>query len=79
METMTEVGVHEAKSTLSDLLRRLATGEEITITKAGEPVARLVSIPRPPRRTFGGDRGQFEVPKDFDDPLPEALQNAFDG
>ncbi len=76
---MVEVGVHEAKTTLSDLLRRIAAGEEVTITKGGEPVARLVPISRPPVRTFGVDRGRFEVPADFDDPLPEALQRAFEG
>lgn len=76
---MTEVGVHEAKSTLSDLIRRVAAGEEVTITRSGEPVARLVPIPRHPHRTFGADVGLFEVPDDFDAPHPEELQRAFAG
>lgn len=42
---MTEVGVHEAKTTLSELIRRVATGEEITITSNGEPVGRLFEVP----------------------------------
>jgi len=76
---MVEVGVHEAKSTLSELLRRVAAGEEVTITRGGEPVARLVPVQRRRRRTFGADRGVFEVPQDFDAPLPDDLRRAFEG
>lgn len=71
------MGVHEAKSTLSDLLRRVAAGEEVTITRSGEPVARLVPVPRRATRTFGADRDVFDVPEDFDEPLPEELLRAF--
>jgi prevent-host-death family protein len=76
---MVEVGVHEAKTTLSDLLRRVAEGEEVVITRSGEPVARLVPVQRRARRTFGADRGLFEVPEDFNDPLPDDVQRAFEG
>lgn len=79
MGLMLEVGVHEAKSTLSELLRRVAAGEEVTITRSGEPVAMLVPVPRRADRTFGADRGRFEIPDDFDGPLPEELQRAFEG
>jgi len=76
---MVEVGVHEAKSTLSELLRRVAAGEEVTITRAGEPVAMLVPMPRRGPRKFGADEGRFVVPDDFNDPLPPELQRAFEG
>jgi prevent-host-death family protein len=36
------IGVFEAKNRLSELLERVAHGEAITITRRGEPVARLV-------------------------------------
>jgi prevent-host-death family protein len=75
---MVEVGVHEAKSTLSELLRRVAAGEEVTITRSGEPVAMIVPIPRRPNRVLGRDAGLFEVPEDFDAPLPADLQRAFE-
>jgi prevent-host-death family protein len=39
---MESVGSFEAKTHLSQLLQRVAEGEEITITKHGKPVARLV-------------------------------------
>ena len=37
------VGAYEAKTRFSQLLERVAAGEEITITRHGSPVARLVS------------------------------------
>ena len=40
---MITVGAFEAKTHLSTLLDRVAGGEEVTITKHGKPVARLVS------------------------------------
>ncbi len=36
------VGAYEAKTHLPELLRRVAKGERITITKHGQPVAELV-------------------------------------
>lgn len=39
---MTEIGAFEAKNRLSELLRRVAAGEEIAITNRGRIVARLV-------------------------------------
>lgn len=75
---MAEVGVHEAKTHLSRLLRRVAAGEEIVIARGGRPVARLVPVRRPRRRALGRDRGLFEVPEDFDAPLPEDLARGFE-
>jgi prevent-host-death family protein len=41
---MREVGAFEAKTHLSALLEAVAAGEEITITRRGKPVARLVPV-----------------------------------
>lgn len=69
---MITVGVHEAKTHLSRLLRRVAAGEEVLITSGGEPVARLVPVAqRPPRRELGFDRGLVRIAVDFDAPLPD--------
>jgi prevent-host-death family protein len=38
------VGAYEAKTHLSDLLERVEAGEEITITRHGAPVAKLVPV-----------------------------------
>jgi len=74
-----EVGVHEAKTTLSALLRRVAAGEEITITSGGQPVAILIPAQRRRERALGIDDGLFTVPDDFDDPLPDDILKAFEG
>jgi len=72
--------LYEAKTHLSALVDRAAEGEEIVIMKAGKPLARLVPIgtrntPRVPANALGLTR----IGADFDDPLPEELQNAFEG
>lgn len=38
------VGAYDAKTHFSELLERVAEGEEITITRHGSPVARLVPV-----------------------------------
>lgn len=40
------VGAYEAKTHLSELLERVEAGQEITITKHGAPVAKLVPVKR---------------------------------
>ena len=74
---MAQVGIHEAKTHLSQLLRRVAAGEEIVIAKGGKPVARLGPLARPLVRELGLDKGLFEVPEDFSRPLPQDLLQAF--
>jgi len=72
------VGVHEAKTHLSQLLEAVAAGEEVVITRRGEEVATLVPVRRLATREFGTDRGRFVVPEDFDAPLPDDLLDAFE-
>ena len=62
--------MHEAKTTLSRLLRRVAGGEEVVITRGGQPVARLVPIQTRRRRVLGRDAGRVHIAEDFDAPLP---------
>ena len=77
---MTTVNVHEAKTHLSRLLNRVATGEEITIAKAGRVVARLVPVTDTVEpRTPGMDMGQIWISDDFDAPLPEQVLRDFEG
>lgn len=65
-----QFNIHEAKTQLSRLLERVQAGEEITIAKAGKPIARLSAIhERPKRRVPGNDK--IVIHPDFDDPLPE--------
>lgn len=41
---MTTIGSYDAKTHLPALLKRVEAGEEITITRHGHPVARLVPV-----------------------------------
>ncbi len=41
---MTSVGAYEAKTHLSALLARVERGETVTITRHGQPIAKLVPV-----------------------------------
>jgi prevent-host-death family protein len=70
------VGVHEAKTRLSELLRLVDSGQEIEIARGSEPVAKLIPFHLRETRRLGTDRGLYSVPDDFDAPLPnEMLEN----
>jgi prevent-host-death family protein len=76
---MQTVNIREAKTHLSRLLERVAAGEDVVIAKAGRPVAWLIGFRETPdHRQFGRDAGLFEVPDDFDEPLPEEVPAAYD-
>jgi prevent-host-death family protein len=76
-----KVSVNEAKSRFPDMLDRLAIGEDVIITDAGEPVAKLVPIPPTAKKLrkfrFGSAKGKFTVPDDFNDPLPKEIEDLF--
>ena len=76
---MDKVNIHEAKTHLSRLLARVEAGEEIVIARSGRPVAVLMryAAVREGRRVLGRDEGTFEVPDDFDDPLPDDVLRSF--
>ncbi len=76
------VNIHPAKTHFSKRIEQIQRGEEVVIAKAGVPVARLVPyVPKQPRiKPPGGMQGQgFWIADDFDAPLPEDLQAAFEG
>ncbi len=75
---MRTVNVHEAKTHLSRLLEAVEAGEEVLIARAGKPVARLAPL-RQAKRRLGALEGRFEVPANWDEPLPDDLLAAFTG
>lgn len=76
---MRVVNIHEAKTHLSRLIERVRRGEEITLAKAGRPVAKIVPlVPRVDRRVPGSARGRIVVSPDFDASLPKELQKHFE-
>jgi prevent-host-death family protein len=71
---MARYTVHQAKSNLSKLLQRAASGEQVVIVNRNTPVARLVPIHRAARRTLLGDlTGKIAIGKHFDR-IPEGFE-----
>jgi prevent-host-death family protein len=76
---MDSFNVHEAKTHFSKILAKVQAGEEVIISKAGEPIARLVPIRPATLRIPDTMRGAIWVAEDFDAPLPDDLLDAFEG
>lgn len=81
---MTTATIFEAKTNLSDLVRRVQQGEEVIITSGREhkPVARLVAVePAPSRasRRIGFLAGKGGTGPEFFDPLPEEELRLWNG
>lgn len=63
----TVVNVQEAKTRLSELLRRVEAGDAVVIARAGRPIAELRAVGRPDF-VYGGFH--VELGPDFDQDLP---------
>jgi prevent-host-death family protein len=82
---MSVVTVHDAKTNLSDLLRRVEAGEDIIIARGDKPVAVLSGYRRADtkakrRAGLGCLQGTFVVPDDdamFQPLSPDELDAAF--
>ena len=74
---MRQVNVHQAKTHLSRLLEAVERGEDVVISRAGTPVARLVPFVAPTRR-LGMDKGIVTIASDFDAPLPPDVLSDFE-
>jgi prevent-host-death family protein len=73
------VNIHEAKTHLSRLLEKALAGEEVVIMKAGKPLVRLTPVATAPtRRKIGTAKGDFDVPEDFNAPLPDRVLDEFE-
>jgi prevent-host-death family protein len=61
------VNMHQAKTSLSRLVQRALDGEDIVIARNGEPLVKLVPVPkeRPPR-VPGRGKGKIWIGPDFE-------------
>ncbi|MCX7364077.1 MAG: type II toxin-antitoxin system prevent-host-death family antitoxin [Alphaproteobacteria bacterium] len=69
----------DAQNQLASLVDRAAAGEEIVISKDGQPHVKLVAVPaakKGPREPSGLLKIKWISP-DFDDPLPPELLKQF--
>jgi prevent-host-death family protein len=74
------IGMHEAKSSLSQLVQRAAKGEVIFIGPHGKAEAKLVPLESKAhfRRRIGILKGRLNVAEDFDAPLPPDVLASFE-
>lgn len=77
---MTEVSVEEIKQDLQAFLHRVEAGETLVVSQAGKLLAEIKPLLTPPDglRPFGLCAGEFIVPDDFDEPLPEEILRDFE-
>jgi prevent-host-death family protein len=75
---MAEVGMHDAKTHLSQLVERALAGEEIVVTRRGKPAVRLAPVGQLSSREalFGLMAGEIKIAPDFDE-LPDDIAEAF--
>jgi prevent-host-death family protein len=74
MKQVKEVGIYEAKTHFSKLLKEVEAGAHVKITRHGEVVADLQppEKKKPKRPTFGMYKGDnFYMSEDFDEPLED--------
>lgn len=74
------IELDEIKRNLSVFFEKLERGDSIVITKDGSPMAKIEPVATSGgQRPFGLCHGDFTVPADFDDPLPEDVIEEFEG
>ena len=76
---MKRASVGEAKAHFSALIKSAESGEEVLITRARTPVARIVPAKPGGKRQFADDGGLGFVADDFNAPLPPELLSEFNG
>jgi antitoxin (DNA-binding transcriptional repressor) of toxin-antitoxin stability system len=81
---MSKITVDEMERGGTNWLQRIAAGETLLVMQAGEAVAEikpLITTAAQPGqlRPYGLAEGEFVVPDNFDDPLPDWLLDAFEG
>lgn len=68
---MQTYNMHHAKTHLSELIALAEAGEEVILSRANKPVAKIVPLnPQPQKRVAGLFEGKGWVSDDFDDELP---------
>jgi len=73
------VNIHDAKTHLSAILKRVESGEDVLIAKAGKPIARISPISASSgKRHPGSAKGKIVMTQNFMEPLPEKLLEEFE-
>lgn len=78
---MIQLNIQEAKTHLSRHLARLEEGETIILCRRNVPIAEIRPLKPEPKteRPIGVAKGEYTVPTEFFEPLPDDLLAAFEG
>jgi prevent-host-death family protein len=70
---MQTIDLKEAKNHLPELIEKSISGDEIIITRGGEPVVKLVAFTKPDhrQRQFGSAKGLIHIISDSDAPIED--------
>jgi len=77
---METVNIYDAKTRLSQLVDKAASGEDVVVSRNGKPLVRITRLEESKRRIrFGVLKGKVVIAADFDAPLPADLLAGFEG
>ncbi|HEY3957219.1 MAG TPA: type II toxin-antitoxin system prevent-host-death family antitoxin [Streptosporangiaceae bacterium] len=78
-EAAAQFNIHDAKTNLSRIIERVEHGEEIIISRAGHPVAKVIPLPGKVRRSGRGSlRDELVLAPGWDsDEVNEAIAADF--
>ena len=69
---MQQIEIADLPQRIDSLRAAIANGEEIILTQASQPIAKLVQVtPRQRRRKVGSAKGQIKMSADFNEPLDD--------
>ncbi len=75
-----KIGIHEAKTKLSKLIPAVLSGEEVIITKSGNPLVKLVPVQEQGiARPLGVYAGKIKFRGDLLEPLSKEIIDDFWG
>lgn len=77
---MDTINIYEAKTRLSQLVDKAASGEDVIVSRNGKPLARITRLTSAKRTVrFGLLKGKVRIADDFDAPLPDDVLAGFEG
>lgn len=76
-----QVSIDDLQQSIVTYLQQVENGVILLVVKAGKPIAEITPVDsaKTPLRPFGLCAGEFTVPDDFDESLPEDMIQAFEG
>ena len=77
---MSSIQLEDLQRNPTEWIRRVQAGETLVLLQANRPIAEIKPIaPKASPRPFGLCAGEFTVPDDFNDPLPDKILGEFEG